>query len=571
MNTIPFAFYGRVSTEDNQDPQSSRAWQITRSRALIEPRGGVIVAEFFDVDKSRSIPWQRRPHAAALLAELRNPDRGFGAVVIGEPHRAFYGNQYSLTFPVFEHFGVQLWVPEVGGPIDPTNEAHDLVMSVFGGMSKGERNRIKIRVRSAMSAQAQMEGRFLGGRPPYGYRLADAGPHPNPAKAADGKRAHRLELDSAAAPVVEEIFAAFLDGYGLFAIAERLTRNGIPSPSAHDPARNRHRSGIAWSKSAVRAILTNPRYVGHQVWNRQGKHEVLMNVDDVSLGHTTRLRWNAKEDWVWSEQVVHPPIVSKEDFDAVQMTLTGRGNRHTDKTRKRTPKPYQLRGLLYCGICDRRMQGQWVNDAPYYRCRFPEEYALANHLMHPRNVYLREDRVVLRLDRWLGRLFAPHRVDQTLDLLVAAQDLGPPEVHALAVARRQIAECDRKLAQHRAALEAGADPSLVTGWIQEELVRKKAAEQRLSSAHVRPQKRLGRDELAEITHRLGDMVRVLSNADPIRKGKIYAEIGLRLTYHPSKQKVLVTSSRDQDPIGHRFVSEGGLEPPCPSLGTSTSS
>ncbi|MFC7646782.1 hypothetical protein ACFQX6_44175 [Streptosporangium lutulentum] len=60
MNTIRFAFYGRVSTEDKQDPQSSRGWQITRSRALIESRGGVIVTEFFDVDKSRSIPWQRR-------------------------------------------------------------------------------------------------------------------------------------------------------------------------------------------------------------------------------------------------------------------------------------------------------------------------------------------------------------------------------------------------------------------------------------------------------------------------------------------------------------------------------
>ncbi|MFD2357294.1 recombinase family protein [Nonomuraea ferruginea] len=383
-------------------PQSSRAWQITRSRALIEARGGVIVAEFFDIDKSRSIPWQRRPHAAALLTALRNPDRGFDAVVIGEPHRAFYGNQYGLTFPVFEHFGVPLWVPEVGGPIDPTNEAHDLVMSVFGGMSKGERNRIKVRVRTAMSAQAQMEGRFLGGRPPYGYRLADAGPHPNPAKAADGKRAHRLELDPAAAPVVEEIFAAFLDGYGLFAIAERLTHSGIPCPSAHDPGRNRHRSGIAWSKSAIRAILTNPRYTGHQVWNRQRKDEVLIDVDDVGLGHTTKLRWNSKHEWVWSETVVHPPIVSKGDFDAVQATLTGRGDRHTDKTRKRTPKPYQLRGLLYCGVCDRRMQGQWVNDAPYYRCRFPEEYALANRVMHPRNVYLREDRVVPRLDRWLG-------------------------------------------------------------------------------------------------------------------------------------------------------------------------
>ena len=85
-----------------------------------------------------------------------------------------------------------LWVPEVGGPIDPANEAHDLVMSVFGGMSKGERNRIKIRVRTAMVAQAQDEGRFLGGRPPYGYLIADAGLHPKPAKAADGKRAHKL-------------------------------------------------------------------------------------------------------------------------------------------------------------------------------------------------------------------------------------------------------------------------------------------------------------------------------------------------------------------------------------------
>jgi hypothetical protein len=83
--------------------------------------------------------------------------------------------QSVRPIPLFDHFGVPPWVPEVGGPIDPANEAHDLVMSVFGGMSKGERNRIKIRVRSAMAAQAAVEGRFLGGRPPYGYLIADAG------------------------------------------------------------------------------------------------------------------------------------------------------------------------------------------------------------------------------------------------------------------------------------------------------------------------------------------------------------------------------------------------------------
>src|SRR5512135_1542049 len=124
----------------------------------------------------------RRPRAAQLLADLANPERGFDAVVIGEPQRAFYGNQFSLTFPVFVHYGVELWVPEVGGKVDPGSDAHDLVMSLYGGMSKGERNRIKIRVRSSMAAQAATEGRFLGGRPPYGYRLVDAGPHPTRAR-----------------------------------------------------------------------------------------------------------------------------------------------------------------------------------------------------------------------------------------------------------------------------------------------------------------------------------------------------------------------------------------------------
>ena len=104
-------------------------------------------------------------------------------------------------------------------------------MSVFGGVSKGERNRIKIRVRTAMAAQAQLEGRFLGGRPPYGYVLIDAGPHPNPAKAADGKRLHILAIDEAAAAVVvERIFAEFLTDHGIYAIAEHLTRRRHPLP-----------------------------------------------------------------------------------------------------------------------------------------------------------------------------------------------------------------------------------------------------------------------------------------------------------------------------------------------------
>lgn len=132
-----FAFYGRVSTEDQQDPKSSRNWQLARSRQVIEPTGGEIVTEFFDIGQSRSLPWKRRPEAARLLETFPDEKRGFDAVVIGEPQRAFYGGQFGLTFPVFTHYGVGLWVPEVGGAIDPGSEAHDLVMALYGGMSKG--------------------------------------------------------------------------------------------------------------------------------------------------------------------------------------------------------------------------------------------------------------------------------------------------------------------------------------------------------------------------------------------------------------------------------------------------
>lgn len=40
---------------------------------------------------------------------------------------------------------------------------------------------------------------------------------------------------------------------------------------------------------------------------------------------------------------------------------------------RRSPRPYALRGILFCGICGRRMQGSWNNDAAYYRCVFLRE------------------------------------------------------------------------------------------------------------------------------------------------------------------------------------------------------
>ncbi len=180
-----FAFYGRVSTEDWQDPESSRARQLAQAVMLVAGRG-MIAAEFFDTAYSRTLPWARRPQAAALVAALADPDRGWDAIVVGEYERAFYGSQYALMAPLFEHYGISLWMPEVGGRVDWHAEDHEETMLALGLSSKREITRTRIRVRTVMAAQTREQGRYLGGRPPYEYRLADAGPHPNKAHAAWG-------------------------------------------------------------------------------------------------------------------------------------------------------------------------------------------------------------------------------------------------------------------------------------------------------------------------------------------------------------------------------------------------
>jgi site-specific DNA recombinase len=553
--TTRFASWGRVSTEDRQDPESSRAWQYARAKALIEPHGGVIVAEFFDIDKSRSIPPQRRPEAAKLLAALANPNRGFDAVVVGEPQRAFYGNQFGNTFPLFAHYRVPLWVPEVGGPIDPDNEAHDLIMSVFGGVSKGERNRIRVRVRTAMATQAQIEGRYLGGRPPYGYRLIDVGPHPNPAKAADGKRLRALAIDEPAAAVVRRIFAEFLAGHGIYAIAEHLTRDGIPCPSAHDPGRNKHRCGIAWSKYAIRAILTNPRYTGRQVWNRQRKDEVLIDVADVALGHMTKMRWNEAGKWIYSEQVVHPPIIDAETFEHAQQVIESRRCVTGPRERFRTRHGYVLGGRVVCGVCDRRMQGHWANETAYYRCRFPAEYALANKVAHPLNVFVRERDVLPELDGWLARVFAPHRIEETIEAMTAAQDSAGAEPQAIAAARETIRACEAKMARYRAAIDAGGDIEEITGWINAAKAERLQAEAALRATATPA--RMRKEEIKMIIGRFAGLAALVRDADPADKAEIYKGLNLRLTYQPGTRTVRAEAHVSADSHGVMVGVRGG--------------
>ncbi|SCL43151.1 hypothetical protein GA0070615_6299 [Micromonospora aurantiaca] len=112
---LRFAFYGRMSTIEHQDRVTSRHWQRDCASELVAGHG-LIVAEYFDAGCSRRRGWRQRPQAAALLAALPDPHRGFDAIVVGEYERAFSANQLQHLAPLLEQHGVQLWPATTGLP-----------------------------------------------------------------------------------------------------------------------------------------------------------------------------------------------------------------------------------------------------------------------------------------------------------------------------------------------------------------------------------------------------------------------------------------------------------------------
>jgi hypothetical protein len=88
-------------------------------------------------------------------------------------------------------------------------------------------------------------GPLPGGRPPYGYPLVDAGPHPNAAHARWGRRPQRLEPDPTTARHVRWIFAQRRAGHS----ASRIATISMPGACRARQARTLVGIGTARARS----------------------------------------------------------------------------------------------------------------------------------------------------------------------------------------------------------------------------------------------------------------------------------------------------------------------------------
>jgi site-specific DNA recombinase len=204
-------------------------------------------------------------------------------------------------------------------PFDTGSAAGRMMLQMLAVFAEFEHATIIDRISAGIERRAK-EGRWFGGRPPFGYLFSN--------------EQRVLVPDPVKAPVVQRVFDLYArKRLGTRTIAQKLAEEGAPAPSA------------GWGHPAVHRIISNPTYAG-------------------------KIRWH---DRVFDG--VHEPLVDEFTFAKAQAILRERGEH---AKRRGNASDFLLSGLLRCGRCGKAYIGMSANGNGgryhYYACTGRQKY-----------------------------------------------------------------------------------------------------------------------------------------------------------------------------------------------------
>ena len=186
---------------------------------------------------------------------------------------------------------------------------------------------ISKKIKSSLRAK-QKEGKWVGGRCPYGYKK-------------DINDKNHLVVDIDKAKVVKYIYDLSLKGLTCFKIAKTLTLENIKTPAQYydfDWKSNYNRVLGKWHPKTIKDILTNRIYTGDLVQNRRSKVNYKLK----------KVVYNKVSDYIIVENT-HEAIIDKNTFNKVQRMIP----KSVGRNEKR--ENHLLDGLLYCAECNHRI------------------------------------------------------------------------------------------------------------------------------------------------------------------------------------------------------------------------
>jgi DNA invertase Pin-like site-specific DNA recombinase len=198
-----------------------------------------------------------------------------------------------------------------------TSSMGRLTLNVLLSFAQFEREVTGERIRDKIAA-SKKKGIWMGGVVPLGYDVS----------------ARKLIINDAEAMTVRQLFALFLELGSIRLLQLRTQQLGLTT-KRHTSRSGSHRGGFGFSRGHLRAILTNPIYVGRV---KHGKH---------------------------SYEGQHEAIVDRQTFDQVEALLASRANTSTSAAGK--DGLHLLTGLIFDETGDRLSPTHATKSGTRYR------------------------------------------------------------------------------------------------------------------------------------------------------------------------------------------------------------
>lgn len=193
-------------------------------------------------------------------------------------------------------------------------------------------------------------GVYSWGHPPYGYRRNKEDPD-------------HYVIDEETSPYVHLIFQWAMDGVPVGRIANTLTDMQAPTYQrlAHirSNGKTKRKGSDNWSATTVKQILHNQSYAGDFICNKSYFRKY-----DPGNG-----RWIPEDEWIIIPDA-HPAYITRDDFFSLRDRLDCETAARVSRMKgKKQPVPEiltdKLSGLLYCGLCGRKMRADRKTTSTY--------------------------------------------------------------------------------------------------------------------------------------------------------------------------------------------------------------
>ena len=305
MALLKAVAYTRFSS-DLQRQESTLA-QVRAIKAFAEQNGYTLLKVYSDEGISGTT--DNRPQFQLMIDDAKS--KRFDAIIVHKLDRFARNRADSAIYrqELLKH-GVKLI--SVLENFDDSPEAI-ILQSVIEGYNEYYSKNLRREVMKGLKENA-LSCRHTGGTPCLGYDV--------------DKSTMRLVINEFEAGAVRLIYKMYLANEGYTAIINELNRKGY-----------RTKKGVPFGKNSLYEILRNEKYSGIYTYNKSSSKN--------SDGHFNHHKNKEDAEIIRIDGGV-PAIVSKEDFEKVQVKMSERRRKNASYKAK---QEYLLSGKIICGEC----------------------------------------------------------------------------------------------------------------------------------------------------------------------------------------------------------------------------